>query len=97
MVDFSRDVSDFAAIYNLVGFEAPSFVDNVVDVDVSAHVDGLVDSSNKLDAVTGFDAFMDLVAPIEFDAFIDSDDFSGPEAAVNHSYITRCDSAGCDL
>ena len=38
MVDISRDVSDLAAIYNLLGFEAPSFVDNsaenLIDVDV---------------------------------------------------------------
>ena len=51
MVDLSRDVSDFSAIYNLLGFEAPSSVDNsadhFVDVDVPVPVDGPADLSTS--------------------------------------------------
>ena len=50
----SRDVSDFAAIYNLLGFD----------------VDGSADSFTNLDAVNDIDAFAHSAAPIEFDACV---------------------------
>lgn len=56
-------------------------------------VDGPVDPFNDLDACPiGADILLGVHAP-----FIGSDDFSGPKAADNHSYDTRCDSAVCDL
>ena len=72
-------------------------VDNVVDGDAPAHVDGPVNPSNNLDAVTGFDAFADLAAPIEFGAFTGSNVVIGPDHSVNNPYGTRCNSADCDL
>ena len=61
MVDLSRDVSDLAAIYNLLGFEAPRFVDNsannVIDVDVPAtYVDAHNQSEASVIGAGGFDA-----------------------------------------
>ena len=65
MVDLSRDVSDLAAIYNLLGFEAPSFVDHsafhYLDVDVPATcVDAHIQSEAPVIGVDCLDADQDL-------------------------------------